>query len=171
MSLICDHRNQLTTKNAVTNLKKPDNYQANWQRRSKFYSRVLMHNVRLKPSFHLSSTVDELHCPCSLMSKILCIPEIIFSLNDYRQWLADRWRLMKTRLNILLNRAMFSDNDDIRRLMSTGYDYEIMLPTIKDATDCLRNLNFCGAEVNQLYRPACRTWFKRAISYFNRYLE
>ncbi len=27
---------------------------------------------------------------------------------------------------------MFSDNDDIRRLMSTGYDYEMMLPTIKD---------------------------------------
>ncbi len=36
-------------------------------------------------------------------------------------------------LNILLNRTMFSDSDDIQWLMSTGYDYEMMLPTIKDA--------------------------------------
>ena len=34
-----------------------------------------------------------------LMSKILCIAEIIF-FNDYQQWLADCRRLMKTRLKL-----------------------------------------------------------------------
>ncbi len=35
----------------------------------------------LRLGFHSSSTVGELHCCCSLMSKILCISEIIFSLS------------------------------------------------------------------------------------------
>ncbi len=35
-------------------------------------SKILKMLVRVKPAFHLSATVEELHCRCSLMSKILC---------------------------------------------------------------------------------------------------
>ena len=38
----------------------------------------------LKAGFHLSPMAGELHCQCSLMSKLVCISEIIFSFNDYQ---------------------------------------------------------------------------------------
>ncbi len=38
----------------------------------------------LKAGFHLSPMAGELHCQCSLMSKLVCISEIIFSFDDYQ---------------------------------------------------------------------------------------